>query len=102
MLNVYAAWTDDASEADLDAIKRALSGAPLDTAQRVALPISTAIDEAAPAATPSRAATTMSDRPPDRDLALDLALPRQPEAQLPENWWKRLAEREGFEPSKGF
>jgi integrase len=102
MLNVYAAWTDDASEADLDAIELARSGAPRDTAQRVALPISTAIDAAAPAVPLSRAAMKMSDRPLHRDLALDLAPPPQPEAQLPDNWWKILAEREGFEPSKGF
>ena len=25
-----------------------------------------------------------------------------PDAQPPENWYKILAEREGFEPSKGF
>jgi hypothetical protein len=92
MLNVYAAWTDDASEADLDAIKRALLGAPRDTGQwAAAVPICTAIDVAVPTIISARAATRMSDRPPRHDLALDLAVPKQPETQLPDNWWEILA-----------
>ncbi len=99
MLNVYAAWTDEANEADLDAIKRALSGAPRDIEQRAAAPTCTAVNPTALTVVPGR---PTSDRPTYRDLALNLALSRQPEAQLPDNWWKILAEREGFEPSKGF
>jgi hypothetical protein len=99
MLNVYAAWTDEANEVDLDAIKCALSGAPRDIEQREAAPTCTAINPTAPTVVPGRAT---SDRPTYRDLALNLALSPQPEAQLPENWREILAEREGFEPSKGF
>jgi len=97
MLSVYAAWTDDASETDLDVIKRALSAAPRETAQRPAVPMCTAINAAGPTVIPARVATTMTDRPPNRRLALDLALAGQCETQLPDNWWKILAEREGFE-----
>jgi alkylhydroperoxidase/carboxymuconolactone decarboxylase family protein YurZ len=50
-------------------------------------------------ALPVEAQSTTTPEPPDRDLALDLALPRHRESQLPDNWWKLLAEREGFEPS---
>jgi integrase len=88
MLRVYAAWTEGAIDADLDTIKRAMAVAPRDAAQFAAAPGSTDA--------PKR------DRLPRRDLALDLPLAgtyRPPNIGIGRRY---LAEREGFEPSKGF
>jgi hypothetical protein len=102
MLRVYAAWTEGAIEADLDAIKRALEATPRGATQFATAPVSTGIKPLAPTIASAPATLPKRDRLPHYDLALDLPPESEPELQLPDNWYKILAEREGFEPSKGF
>jgi len=92
MLETYAAWLEGTTEADLRAIKRAMEE-------------------------PSRSAGIAKERREDAQVAhtfslsLPLGSPKAvtklspagvEEMQVPENFHQLLAEREGFEPSKGF
>jgi integrase len=102
MLRVYAAWTEGAIEADLDAIKRAMAAAP----PRIIRPPT----ELAPAATNASSTSNTArpvprrerDRLPSSDMALDLSLARRRRHVNARPKRNYLAEREGFEPSKGF
>ncbi len=77
MLRVYAAWAEGAVESDIDASKRSMNQHARVT------PISRC-------------------RVAVENLAVDLPVETGSKTQVPDNWWKILAEREGFEPSKGF
>ena len=82
MLRVYAAWTHGATEADLVAIEKALI------------------------TTPRRGFTTEWERFPPQEMprqwALDWPLQDPAKAASVGTLTRYLAEREGFEPSKGF
>ena len=92
MLETYAAWLDGTTESDLLAIKCAmegpsgprLRGREASIASRVAHPRELSLPLESP-----KAVTRLS-------------LEEQPETEVPEMWRVSLAEREGFEPSKGF
>ena len=96
MLRAYAAWTEGAIEADLDAIKRAMSAAPRDAAQVSAASASTATHARAPTVTQAPSDRPKRNRLPHYDLTLDLPPESEPTLQMPENWYKILAEREGL------
>jgi integrase len=83
MLRVYAAWTEGAGEGDLEAIKRAMAARPSNLSR-------------------SGPAPREREKFPDRDLALDLSLARMVRQLSSGNQTRLMAEREGFEPSKGF
>jgi integrase len=91
MLRVYAAWTEGAIDADLGAIKRAMSAAPGDAGQVAAAPASTATRARAPTVTQAPSGRPKRDRLPHHDLALDLPPESGHKLQLPENWYKILA-----------
>jgi integrase len=95
MLRAYAAWSEGAIEADLDAIEHSLTTAPVLVFPAINTP-------ARSEGTSGVSAPTRERFPASNDLALDLPLGRDGDGQVPENWYKILAEREGFEPSKGF
>ena len=87
MLETYAAWLDGTTEADLQAIKHAMEGPA----------------KSAPTPRPSFATERVSFRlPPTSPLrsqktVTGLSLERLSDTQVPDNYWKILAEREGFE-----
>ena len=82
MLEVYAAWTEGAKEADVEAIRQAMQSSPRMPA-RIDKP--TAL---VPFLTPEFA----TDLAPEAGITASDGNPKG----------KILAEREGFEPSKGF
>jgi hypothetical protein len=92
MLEVYAAWTEGAKESDIEAIKRAMESCPTE----IALP-SVAVPEAA---------RPLANTNTDPLEAPGFATNTPPEHPRPGvtcgTKGKILAEREGFEPSKGF
>ena len=92
MLETYAAWLDGTTESDLQAIKRAMEGPPAPTSAV----------RPAPEAEKVRRPFALSRPHPSPRAVTGLSLGSAPGAQLPDNWYKILAEREGFEPSKGF
>jgi hypothetical protein len=94
MLRVYAAWADGVMESDIEAIIRSM-------------------DQTAPAGSVSvraREGCRYGRRSMQREgssqvsgnLAVDLSLAATAKSQVTESKRKELAEREGFEPSKGF
>jgi hypothetical protein len=85
MLRVYAAWAEGAVESDVDAIKRSMNR----HARLKPVP-------------QPRHATLIGKSPKFGNLAVDLPVETGSKTQVPDNWWKLPAEREGFEPSKGF
>jgi len=88
MLRAYAAWTDGATESDLELIRRAMLTGPVHAIRVPASPETKAVPE-----------KTRLER---RISALDSPL-TPPRQQLNIGLITRyLAEREGFEPSKGF
>jgi hypothetical protein len=103
MLRVYAAWTDSAIESEIDAVKHSMnppvrlssttewssSAAHRLTCSRPTLPLMECLNR-------------MRRSPVDANLAVDLPVQTGAKTQVPDNWWKLVAEREGFEPSKGF
>ncbi len=73
MLRVYAAWTEGAIEADLDAIERAMAAAPGN--RRVVPTLTSAPTKPRTVSSSSRsAARRKRERLPECDLALDLSL----------------------------
>jgi integrase len=102
MLRVYAAWTEGAIDADLDAIKHAMATTTRHIPRAPAELAPATVSAPGISNTAPTAATRKRDRLPRLDLALDLplAIKRRP---LSVGMGRRiLAEREGFEPSKGF
>jgi hypothetical protein len=103
MLRVYAAWAEGAVESDIDAIKRSMNR---QTRLRPTMKcrLSAGAKPRAPQATHPRSkrTTLVGMSPGFGNLAVDLPVPARAKTQLPDNWWEILAEREGFEPSKGF
>jgi hypothetical protein len=85
MLRVYAAWAEGAVESDVDAIKRSMNR----HARLKPVP-------------QPRPTTLIGNSPGIGNLAVDLPVQPWAKTQVPDNWWEILAEREGFEPSKGF
>ena len=92
MLRVYASWTEGAVEADLDVIRRAMAAGSGETT-----PVT-----AKPAPTPTRPPVLKAERLPQARSALDSPLARVPRRVSAGIRTRLLAEREGFEPSKGF
>jgi integrase len=103
MLRVYAAWAEGAVESDIDAIKRSMNrrarlkptascGSSAGARPRGPRPTHPALERASRIRRPLATGS----------LAVDLPLQTRAKTQVPDNWWKILAEREGFEPSKGF
>jgi hypothetical protein len=103
MLRVYAAWAEGAVESDVEAIRRSMN-------RHARLkPISKCRNSAAPGLLPVRdtnAAVGCVARTGRRrivgSLAVDLPVQADAKTQVPETQGIYLAEREGFEPSKGF
>ena len=93
MLETYAAWLDGTTESDLLAIKQAMGAAPLAPTAVVTV-----------AQSPTRVAVPLALSRPHRSprAVTGLSLASTGEMQVPDNWYKVMAEREGFEPSKGF
>ena len=81
MLETYAAWLEGTTEADLRAIQKAME---------------------VPAATKAAHPLSLSLAPGSPKAVTRLSLEKADEPQVSDFWWKFLAEREGFEPSKGF
>ena len=102
MLRVYASWTEGAIEADLDAIERAMAMTTRNIPRVPAELAPATVSAPGISNTAPTAATRKRDRLPRLDLALDLSLARR--RRTVTGWRRRkiLAEREGFEPSKGF
>jgi integrase len=102
MLRFYAGWTEGAIVADLDVIKRAMET----TSERVGIapaePSLVTDSTSAGSNIARQVARRKRDRLPYSDMALDLSLARR--RRTVTGWRRRkiLAEREGFEPSKGF
>ncbi|MDE2250339.1 MAG: DUF3596 domain-containing protein [Gammaproteobacteria bacterium] len=92
MLETYAAWLDGTTESDLQAIKHAMEAPPSAPPAVIA------------AQSPTRVAVPLAhSRPLQSPRAVSgLSLAKAHGVQLPDNWYKIMAEREGFEPSKGF
>ena len=96
MLRVYAAWTEGAIEADLDAIERAMAAAPGN--RRVVPTLAFAPTNPRTASSSSRSvARRKRDRLPERDLALDLSLADMCRQLSARTGRSLMAEREGFE-----
>jgi hypothetical protein len=94
MLRVYAAWAEGAVEADVETVKRSMNLTP-DRRPSSVRPI--------PPCSYGRRSNSSDENPCARGrLALDLLVERCPAMQVPDFKRKYLAEREGFEPSKGF
>jgi integrase len=92
MLETYAAWLEGTTESDLLAITRAMEGPSAAGVMARKLAVS---------ARPTRPQALSI--PPESPKAVSwLSTDREAETQVPDNWWNSLAEREGFEPSKGF
>jgi hypothetical protein len=92
MLDTYAAWLEGTTEADLLAINQALNAAQSRTMKVKETSIAPAIER-----------PFALSRPLESPKAgTRLALEEAEKTQVPDNWWKVMAEREGFEPSKGF
>jgi len=102
MLRVYAAWTEGAIEADLDAIKRAMATTPQNRTRLSAEPAPAPINASRTFNTARRLRRRERERLPSSDMALDLSLARRHRDVSARRQRKYLAEREGFEPSKGF
>jgi integrase len=94
MLRVYAAWAEDAVESDVEAIERSMN-------MRM-----TGSGESRRARDPCRYGRRAMPRegisPAIGNLAVDLSLAAIARSQVTVPKRKVLAEREGFEPSKGF
>jgi hypothetical protein len=97
MLRVYAAWTEGAIEADLDAIKRAMTTSPPSRTRPSAEPAPAAINASSTSNTARPVPRRKRERLPSSDMALDLSLARRRRdvSTRPKgNIWRR----EGFEP----
>ncbi len=103
MLRVYAAWAEGAVESDIEAIKRSM------IRHARLKPTASCLSSAGsrprgprPTHPRPKRATLIGKSPEFGNLAVDLPVETGSKTQVPDNWWKFLAEREGFEPSKGF
>ncbi|MDB6089638.1 MAG: hypothetical protein JWN85_2422, partial [Gammaproteobacteria bacterium] len=86
MLETYAAWLEGTTGSDLVAITRAMEGPSAAGVMARKLAVS------APPARPQALSI-----PPESPRAVSwLSTDREPETQVPDNWWKGLAEREGL------
>jgi hypothetical protein len=81
----YAAWLDGTTGSDLKAIEQAIEMPPVPQSP---VRVGHVAERASGAHSGSRAPTGPQE----------LSLAAAPDAQLPEIWYKILAEREGFEP----
>jgi integrase len=102
MLRVYAGWTEGAIQTDLDAIKRAMTTTPPRIMRPPAEPTPAPVNATNQSNTARRVARPKRDRLPYSDMALDLSLARGRRHVSVRAERNYLAEREGFEPSKGF
>jgi integrase len=100
MLRVYAAWADNAGESEVDAIKRSMNPhARLSSTTNCGFSAAHRL----PCSRSSHSLTQfLRQSPANANLAVDLPVQTGGKTQVLDNSWKRMAEREGFEPSKGF
>jgi hypothetical protein len=103
MLRVYAAWADDAVESEVDAIKRSMNPhARLSSTTRCSFSAAHRL----PCSRPHHLSIEYLNRkwqsPANANLAVDLPVRTAAKIQVPEIKGINMAEREGFEPSKGF
>jgi integrase len=103
MLRVYAAWAEGAVESDIDAIKRSMNRHAR-LRPTIKCRFTAGAKPRAPRATHSRPkrTTLIGKSPGFGNLAVDLPVETGAKTQVPDNWWKLMAEREGFEASYGF
>jgi hypothetical protein len=99
MLRVYAAWAEGAAESDIDAIKRSMNRRSR-LRPAIKCRLSAGVKPRAPRATHPRPkrTTLIGNLPGFGNLAVDLPVETGSKAQVPDNWRKLMAEREGFEP----
>jgi integrase len=103
MLRVYAAWADDAVDSEVDAIKRSMSPhARLSSTARCRCSAAHRLPCSRRTHPLMECLDRMRESSANTNLAVDLALQAGAKTQVLDNRWERLAEREGFEPSKGF
>jgi integrase len=103
MLRVYAACADGAVESEIDAIKRSMNPrARLSSTTKSTFPAAHRLPCSRPTHPLVECLNRMRQLQGNANLAVDLPVQAGAKTQVLDNRWERMAEREGFEPSKGF
>jgi hypothetical protein len=103
MLRVYAAWADGAVESEVEAIKRSMNPrARLSSTTKSSFSAAHRLPCSRPTHPLVECLNRMRQLPANANLAVDRPVQTGAKTQVLDNWWERMAEREGFEPSKGF
>src|ERR1700722_4007654 len=104
MLRVYAAWAEGTVESEVEAIKRSMNPRTrLGSTEKCGFSAAHRLPCSRPTHPHMECLNRMQQQlPANAHLAVDLPIETGSKIQVPDNWWKLMAEREGFEPSKGF